>query len=114
MSGLSGLSALSIASDAVSSAAVSSTSEVSISSESSTKSTTLTALSVEIVSTTNETVAMIESAPEATKEETIDSSSTGTLDILEIGRQLGQEALAVTLAGAESSATESLNEAVIS
>ena len=104
-------SALSIASDAVSSAAVSSTSEVSISSESSTKSTTLTALSVETVSTTNETVAMIESASEATKEETIDSSSTGTLDILEIGRQLGQEALAVTLAGAESSATESLNEA---
>jgi hypothetical protein len=102
--------ALSVATDAVSSAATTATSEVSLSTESSKSSSASIAISTE-TSVTNEVVVAMEMSAETTKEETTDSYTTSSLDIFEIGRQLGQEALAVTLAGAESSANESLNEA---
>ena len=104
--------ALSIASDAVSSAtAVASTTEVT-SSDSSSKSTSLTATATtESATTTTETVAASEIQSETTKEESADSSSLAALEILDTGRQLGQEALANTLASSESSANDSVAEA---
>jgi hypothetical protein len=102
--------ALSVATDAVSSATtVSSATEV-VSSESSSRSSTSTDASSESVATT-ETVVAMESTSETSKEESTDSSALAALDILETGRQLGQEALATTLASSESSANDSIAEA---
>ena len=104
-------SALSVATDAVSAATqTTASSEISTTTESSSKLSTSIASTVEIAAT-NEVVAAVEVVAETTKEESAESSAVASLDILEIGRQLGQEALAVTLAGAETSALESLGEA---
>ena len=105
--------ALSVAADAVSAATVagSESASSSTSSDSSSRSTTLTAATSETVATTTETVAVTESASETVKEESAESSAVAALDILDTGRQLGQEALSVTLALTEAAATESLSEA---
>ncbi len=106
--------ALSIAADAVSAATVAgneSASSSATSSDSSSRSSTLTAAASETSVTTTETATTTESQSETTKEESVESSALAALEILDTGRQLGQEALAVTLAGAEASATESLSEA---
>jgi hypothetical protein len=91
--------------------ATTSTSE-SVSSES-TKTSSSAVVAAVSESVSSETVAAaIEVSAESVKEETAsESSSVAALDILETGRLLGQEALAVTLAGTEASAAESLAEA---
>jgi len=105
--------ALSVAADAVSAATVAGgeSASSSTSSDSSSRSTTLTAAASETVATTTETVVATESVSETTKEESTESSAVAALDILDTGRQLGQEALSVTLALTEAAATESLSEA---
>lgn len=105
--------ALSVAADAVSSAtAVSSTTAAAVSSESSSRSTTSTVAGTnESAVTTTETVVSVEVQSETTKDESVDSSALAALEILDTGRQLGQEALATTLASSESSANDSIAEA---
>lgn len=102
--------ALSVAADAVS-AATTGDSATSSSSDSSSKSTTLTATVTESVVATTETAATTESSSENVKEESVESSALAALDILDTGRQIGQEALSATLAATESSANESMAEA---
>ncbi len=105
--------ALSVAADAVSAATVAGgeSASSSTSSDSSSRSTTLIATTSETVATTTESAAATESASETLKEESTESSAVAALDILDTGRQLGQEALSVTLALTETAATESLSEA---
>ena len=106
--------ALSVAADAVSAATAAggeSASSSTASSDSSSRSTTLTAAASESVAITTETVAAAETTSETVKEESSESSAVAALEILDTGRQLGQEALAVTLALTEATATESLSEA---
>ena len=86
--------------------------------ESSSSESSRTSSSVAMVMTVSEnaasetTTASTEASTESVKEESAsESSSLAALDILETGRLLGQEALAVTLAGTEASAAESLAEA---
>lgn len=96
--------ALSVASDAVSSAAVV-TSESTSTSSSSTSSRNSTE--------TSESMAAETSANQNSNQETAVASNEGdaSAELLETGRLLGQEALAATLAGTETSANESMAEA---
>lgn len=94
--------ALSVASDAVSAATVV-TSESTSTSSSSSRNPTETSESMAAETSTNQT----------SNEETAVASSEGdaSVEVLETGRLLGQEALAATLAGTEASANESMAEA---
>lgn len=104
--------ALSVATDAVAATATTAVATESTASteSSSTKSSTSVASAVEI-SSNNEITAITELTAETVKEESAESSAVAALDILDTGRQLGQEALAITLASTEASAIESLSEA---
>ena len=102
-------SALSIASDATTSAtstAAASNTETT-SSSSSSRSTNESSSSS---ASTTETTLVAEVATEQ-KEETSTSAGDASLDILETGRQLGQQALSETMAATESSANDSMKEA---
>jgi hypothetical protein len=100
--------ALAIASDAVSSGGSSEGS--SQSSSSSNRETVVAGSAAE--STTQESSSASALVADSTESANQDSSSTeAALDILETGRAMGQEALAVTMQQTETSATESINEA---
>jgi hypothetical protein len=102
-------SALSIAADATSAttATTSASAETSTSTSSSTSRSTNESSSSTI---TTETTLVAEVATEQ-KEESSTSAGDASLDILETGRQLGQQALSETMAATESSANDSMKEA---
>lgn len=101
-------SALSVASDATSasSATASASAEVSSSSSSSRSTSESSSSSTSTTETTLVAEVVIEQ-----KEEVSSSAGDASLDILETGRQLGQQALSETMAATESSANDSMKEA---
>lgn len=102
-------SALSIAADATTSAtstAAASNTETSSSSSSSRSTNDSSSSSA----STTETTLVAELTSEQ-KEETSSSAGDASLDILETGRQLGQQALSETMAATELSASDSMKEA---
>lgn len=101
--------ALSVATDAVSSAtSTASISDASLSVSSSTKKDVSSGSSSEIVAENNSTqnITVAENT-----QDTGSASMESAAEILETGRLIGQEALAVTMAATEASANESVSEA---
>jgi hypothetical protein len=102
-------SALSIAADATTSATSTAAASNTETSSSSSSSRSTNESSSSSASTTEATL-VAEVATEQ-KEETSTSAGDASLDILETGRQLGQQALSETMAATESSANDSMKEA---
>jgi hypothetical protein len=102
-------SALSIAADATTSA-TSTTAAANTEISSSSSSSRSTNESSSSSASTTETTLVAEMVVEQ-KEETSTSAGDASLDILETGRQIGQQALSETMAATESSANDSMKEA---
>lgn len=103
--------ALSIAADATSSAVAAGSTESSSSSSSSSSSRSLTSVGGASELVADSSSSSISAAIETSQDNSSGSSEAAAIEILETGRQLGQEALAVTMAATEASASESMAEA---